>query len=130
MSKRKPKAVGTTSYVFRAPDAGTIQILHDHMQPAIVRLMVGGERIELAEGEHTIGRGEDASVTLEEHSVSRRHAALTWRNGRAVLRDLGSSNGTFIGDREIEAEERLDLPVTVSFGAVEVILEKGRIAHG
>ena len=85
-------------------------------------LMVGGERIELAEGEHTIGRGEDASVTLEEHSVSRRHAALTWRNGRAVLRDLGSSNGTFIGDRKIDAEERLDLPVTVSFGAVEVIL--------
>ena len=93
-------------------------------------LVFSGESIELSEGEHTIGRGDDASVTLKEHSVSRRHATLSWRDGRAVLRDLGSSNGTFIGDRKIEAEERLDLPATVRFGAVDVILERGGIAHG
>ena len=86
--------------------------------------------IELSEGEYTIGRDEGASVTLAEHSVSRHHAALTWREGRAVLRDLGSSNGTFIGDRKIDAEESLDLPVTVRFGAVEVNFERGGIARG
>ena len=34
--------------------------------------------------------------------VSRQHARITVAEGRATLEDLGSKNGTFVGDRRIE----------------------------
>ena len=56
----------------------------------------------------TIGRGE-AEVHLEDGEVSRQHARLEMRGGRAVVRDLGSTNGTFVDDvkvAEAEIEDR------------------------
>jgi hypothetical protein len=56
----------------------------------------------------TIGRGE-AEVHLEDGEVSRQHARLEMRGGKAVLRDLGSTNGTFVDDvkvSEAEIEDR------------------------
>jgi predicted Zn finger-like uncharacterized protein len=56
----------------------------------------------------TIGRG-DAEVHLEDGEVSRQHARLEMRGGRAVVRDLGSTNGTFVDDvkvAEAEIEDR------------------------
>jgi len=55
-----------------------------------------------------IGRGE-AEVHLEDGEVSRHHARLEMRGGRAVVRDLGSTNGTFVDDvkvSEAEIEDR------------------------
>ena len=56
----------------------------------------------------TIGRGE-AEVHLEDGEVSRQHAKLEMRGGKAVVRDLGSTNGTFVDDvkvAEAEIEDR------------------------
>ena len=56
----------------------------------------------------TIGRGE-ADLQLEDSEVSRQHARLEMRAGRAVVRDLGSTNGTFVNDvkvAEAEIEDR------------------------
>ena len=56
----------------------------------------------------TIGRG-DAEVHLEDGEVSRQHARLEMRSGKAVVRDLGSTNGTFVDDvkvAEAEIEDR------------------------
>lgn len=55
-----------------------------------------------------IGRGE-ADVQLEDAEVSRHHARLEMRGGRAVIKDLGSTNGTFVNDvkvAEAEIEDR------------------------
>ena len=55
-----------------------------------------------------IGRGE-ADVHVEDGEVSRHHARLEMRGGRAVIRDLGSTNGTFVNDvkvAEAEIEDR------------------------
>lgn len=43
-----------------------------------------------------IGRSPECSVHLPEEGVSRRHALIEWRNGEVVVRDLGSTNGTFV----------------------------------
>ena len=48
-----------------------------------------------------IGRSTEA-VPLHDDSVSRRHAELTPDEGRWWIRDLDSSNGTWINDRPIE----------------------------
>jgi pSer/pThr/pTyr-binding forkhead associated (FHA) protein len=52
----------------------------------------------------TIGRS-DADIILEDHEVSRQHAAIEMHGPRAVLKDLGSTNGTFINEVKITQTE-------------------------
>jgi hypothetical protein len=54
-----------------------------------------------------LGRGAGCTVVLSDITVSRRHAELVLREGRWILRDLGSSNGTWVNGRQVvEAEVR------------------------
>ena len=50
-----------------------------------------------------IGRGLSCDVHLDDASVSRRHARIVERNGRAVLLDDRSVNGTHVNGRRVEA---------------------------
>jgi pSer/pThr/pTyr-binding forkhead associated (FHA) protein len=50
----------------------------------------------LTGGEVVLGREEGDIVFRDDAFMSRRHAALTWDGKRAMLTDLGSSNGTFV----------------------------------
>lgn len=43
-----------------------------------------------------IGREEGDIVLRDDAFLSRRHASLSWRDGRCLLEDLDSSNGTFV----------------------------------
>ena len=61
----------------------------------------GRARFPLSVGEHVIGRDEDADITIEASTVSRRHAQVVVTMNRAVLHDLGSKNGTFRGDQQV-----------------------------
>lgn len=45
-----------------------------------------------------VGRSRDCDVVIDEVSVSARHARLSWANKRIRVEDLGSANGTFVGD--------------------------------
>jgi hypothetical protein len=56
-------------------------------------------RATLRQGEHIVGRSADAAVCLEADSVSRRHARIVVTGTAATVEDLGSKNGTTIGDR-------------------------------
>jgi hypothetical protein len=49
-----------------------------------------------------IGREPGAGIALESDTqVSRRHARVTPEGDRAVVEDLGSTNGTFVNDQEV-----------------------------
>ena len=51
-----------------------------------------------------VGRSRDSDVVLDERTVSGRHVRLAWRDGKILVEDLGSANGTFIrGDRVDQA---------------------------
>jgi pSer/pThr/pTyr-binding forkhead associated (FHA) protein len=51
-----------------------------------------------------IGRDPTATVHLTDDEVSRRHAILTVGEGEMTIEDLGSFNGTHVGDDEIKRE--------------------------
>lgn len=67
-------------------------------------------RKELESGEHVIGRDPDCSFPItgpgSEH-VSWKHAEVSIRDDGVFLRDLDSSNGTFLNDRKMSVETRL-----------------------
>lgn len=49
-----------------------------------------------------IGRSPDAQIVLEDATISRRHAAITYSSdGRVRIMDLGSRNGTWVEGRRI-----------------------------
>jgi len=52
----------------------------------------------------SIGREKFNDVVLNDIGVSRQHAIIGWEDGRFYIKDLGSSNGTFLNDKHIEKE--------------------------
>ena len=78
----------------------------------------------LVEGENTIGREDGCSIVLNEASMSRRHAAIVIRGAEAALRDLGSKNGTMIGDRRVAGEQQLRAGDTLRFGSATAVFDR------
>ena len=68
-----------------------------------------GRRIELHEGELSLGRDEDNDVVLALDSVSRRHCAIRCESGLVLVRDLGSTNGTRVRDERLQPNESVEL---------------------
>jgi DNA-binding NtrC family response regulator len=80
-------------------------------------------RFYLAPGEHVVGSLPDVDVPLDGPGVSRRHARLdVLEDGGAILRDLGSKNGTFIGERRVYEAAVCGFTV-LSFGSVQTVLQ-------
>jgi len=55
----------------------------------------------------TIGRSDENSVRLSDRFVSSRHALICLRDGRRLLVDRGSTNGTFLNGERVEEEVEL-----------------------
>ena len=64
-----------------------------------------GSRFQLEESVHTVGRTQNNSVRLHDTEVSREHAELVRRGDCYVLRDLGSSNGTYVNGQPATEHE-------------------------
>jgi len=70
-------------------------------QELCVRLIWRNREVELRQGANVLGRTRDAVVWIEGSTVSRRHAQIRVEGVAGVLEDLGSKNGTFVGDARI-----------------------------
>src|SRR5262245_33523993 len=55
-----------------------------------------GEMYRVDEGETFVGRGQNATIRLNDDGISRRHARLVQSGGTVVIEDLKSSNGTTV----------------------------------
>lgn len=65
-----------------------------------------GDVVRLDRPRVVLGRtGAGADVEVDDPEMSRAHAALECHGQRIVLRDLGSRNGTFFGEKRIESRE-------------------------
>ncbi len=81
-------------------------------------MLIDGRRTtqRLEDGVWFIGRGEMCRFRLDFPDVSERHAMLVVRDGRAVLKDLNSANGTFVNGEELQGEIELDGNLVVQIG--------------
>lgn len=48
-----------------------------------------------------IGRSPECDFVVADEQISRQHLGILLRNGQAFLKDLGSANGSFIGDQRV-----------------------------
>jgi diguanylate cyclase (GGDEF)-like protein len=65
-----------------------------------------GKRLELGVTPFEIGRSSNNDLFIDQESVSRHHARITYRDGNYSLADLDSTNGTYINDESVH-ERRL-----------------------
>jgi DNA-binding SARP family transcriptional activator len=80
-----------------------------------------GVLLELGSRTWTVGRHPDCDVVLADPRVSRRHAEVRPVKGGYDLVDLGSSNGTRVGDAEVE-RHRLGDGDLVRIGSSELLV--------
>ena len=64
-------------------------------------LLTGGRRLPLRLGENILGREPEDGINLDSPTVSRRHARISISGTEAVIEDLGSKNGTFVGGEPV-----------------------------
>jgi len=69
----------------------------------------------------TIGRAVECDIVITSRRVSREHARVERQGRRAVLHDLGSTNGTFLNDERVLAPIELRDGDCVSIGDVDLI---------
>lgn len=87
--------------------------------------LIWGEReIALEEGENVLGRDPKASVPLDDVSVSRHHARIVIDGFSVRLEDLGSKNGTFLGNRRLEAAAPLRDGDSIRLGTVALVFRR------
>ena len=81
----------TATRVIEPEEAAHLGLAH---QTLVVR---SGSRVrEFSKGRIVIGRAKDTDFQLDDPNVSRRHAAIYWENGRVMVEDLDSTNGTLV----------------------------------
>lgn len=74
-----------------------------------------GLEMPLGDGPLTIGRSQESNLVIRDDYTSTHHARLMLWNGRWVVQDLDSTNGTFL------AGERVTVPTPVPTGATVTI---------
>lgn len=84
------------------------------------RLFTRHREFPLFRGRNIIGRDGDVAVTLDDPTVSRRHAAIIISAAGARLEDLNSKNGTFVEGRRVAAPIDLAACANLMFGTVAV----------
>lgn len=85
-------------------------------------LDVDGRRYQLASAVTVLGRGSEADLVIDDPGVSRRHAEITLEGDTAVVRDLGSTNGTFVeGTRATTARVADGGTITVGRTRIRVL---------
>ncbi len=94
------------------------------MQVRLVTFGKKGNRKEfpVQNGPVVIGRKVDADLRIPLNEISRDHCVVSLTNGKLVVRDLKSSNGTFVNSQKIQ-EATLKAGDRMSVGPVEFVVQ-------
>jgi len=88
-------------------------LIHDHRE------------IALRPGENVVGRSGPGVVVFDSPTISRHHARITIAGDRAVVEDLGSKNGTWVGPSPITGPTAVRDGHELRFGSVVVTVRCG-----
>ncbi len=75
-----------------------------------------GTRIGLTGAPVLIGRANDSTLVLTDDYASTRHARISLQDGSWFIEDLGSTNGTYYGQRKLDGPVILEIGVPIRIG--------------
>lgn len=106
--KNNPKNSGDEATQLLGLDQETInrELQKAKEQPACLILIRGtpqGHRYFITEDEMIIGRDPAASISIADQTISKKHAKIVKEGTVIKIEDLGSSNGTLINGKKLEA---------------------------
>src|SRR5579875_1249114 len=126
-SRRSRPGLGSISY--SAPVQPRVSALESGEQRAAVsttkrsawELTVGGLQLPITDQGMVLGRDPTCDLPLEDARVSWRHVRIALVDGFPVITDLGSSNGTYLDGRRMDAEpSQLKRDAIVQIGGVRL----------
>ncbi len=85
---------------------------------------LAGTALTLGETPITIGRGDDCTLVLTDDYASTRHARLHLGDGAWLVEDLGSTNGTYLGNARVTAPTPVPLGQPVRIGRTSLELRR------
>jgi len=85
---------------------------------------LAGTKVSLTQAPVTIGRAPDSTVVLDDDYASSRHARLFPDNGRWLVEDLGSTNGTYLDRQRVNGPTLVPLGVPIRIGKTVFELRK------
>jgi ABC transport system ATP-binding/permease protein len=86
------------------------------------------ENIDLAKDHLVIGRDPSCDVVIAHPVVSKKHAEIVKQNGKSLIVDLGSVNGTFVNGIRVKRHELQELDRVV-IGPSELHFHGGALTH-
>jgi predicted component of type VI protein secretion system len=90
----------------------------------VVRGRSASTTLKLTDNVTSLGRHDDCVIRIKSAQVSRRHCELFEVGGQLMLRDLGSSNGTFVNGKRVTGELPLKHGDELTVGAVTLRVAK------
>jgi len=84
-----------------------------------------GDVFDLTEGEYVIGRSDEANIQLHSDTVSHQHAKIVVTSGRTTIQDLGSLNGSKLGEVSLRGTAILSPGDRITLGVAELSVEAG-----
>jgi len=87
-----------------------------------------GQSFKLSPGVTAVGRLDDNQVQISHPTVSSHHCELRLGDGGLIVKDLGSTNGTFINDQPVAAEGVLHPGDILRLGDVRLAFEAAAAA--
>ena len=82
-----------------------------------------GQSYELKVEKTTIGRVDDNTFPIAQPSISSHHCEILLRGNDVVVKDLNSTNGTFINNQQVTGEAVLKPGQVLRLGQVDLRLE-------
>jgi DNA-binding winged helix-turn-helix (wHTH) protein len=127
------RTISRFGYAFGGPASEKGSAAHEGTARKPVDVLLGRPRLVsdersfvLEPGESVLGREKGLAVTVEAPGVSRRHARILLKDGQATLADLGSKNGTFVGDERVQSPRTLLDGDVIRLGKrVKLVFEQG-----
>jgi two-component system, cell cycle response regulator len=89
-----------------------------------------GRRFTLDGDALIIGRGSDSDIVVDLDSVSRRHAKIERRGAVVMISDLGSTNGTYVNELQVDSRALADGDQVKIGNAIFKFLSGGNVEAG
>src|SRR5437667_3049041 len=78
-----------------------------------------GRTYELVLEKTTVGRGDHNTLVIRDPSLSATHCEILMNGDEIIVRDLDSSNGTFVNGTRLRSQSQAKSGQTIRFGSVE-----------